>query len=188
MNKAAAVFLDRDGTINEEVGYLDHLEKFKMIPGTAEAIRRINVSGLKAVVVTNQSGVGRGYFSERLVGEVHALLQEMLKEKGAFIDAFYFCPHHPTEGKGAYLTFCDCRKPQPGLLLMAAEDLDIDLERSYMVGDMPKDVETARKVGAKGILVKTGYGSQQAAEEVRPDYLAEDLLDAVNWILKDRQE
>jgi D-glycero-D-manno-heptose 1,7-bisphosphate phosphatase len=188
MNKTAAVFLDRDGTINEEVGYLDHLEKFKMIPGTAEAIRRINVSGLKAVVVTNQSGIGRGFFSESFVREVHARLQEALKEKGAFIDAFYFCPHHPTEGKGAYLTSCDCRKPQPGLLLMAAEDLDLDLKRSYMVGDMPKDVETARKVGAKGILVKTGYGSQQAAEEVRPDYLAEDLLDAVNWILKDRQE
>ena len=187
MNKAAAVFLDRDGTINEEVGYLDHLDKLLMIPGAAEAVRMINDSGLKAVVVTNQSGIGRGLFSESLVREVHAHVQEVLKTKGAFIDAFYFCPHHPTEGKGAYLTSCDCRKPEPGMLLRAAADMDIDLGRSYMVGDMPKDVETARKVGAKGVLVKTGYGGDRREEAVRPDYLAEDLLDAVKWIIKDRQ-
>jgi len=187
MKKAVAVFLDRDGTINEEVGYLDHLDKLQMIPGTAEAIRMINDSGLKAVVVTNQSGIGRGFFNESFIREVHAQLQEALKEKGAFIDAFYFCPHHPTEGKGAYLTSCNCRKPQPGMLLKAAADMNIDLGRSYMVGDTPKDVETARKVCAKGVLVKTGYGGDQHEEAVRPDYLAEDLLDAVHWILKDRQ-
>jgi len=186
--KKVAIFLDRDGTINEEVGYLDDPDKLKMIPGAADAIRLINENGLKAVVVTNQSGVGRGYFSERLVGEVHALLQEMLDERGAFIDAFYFCPHHPTEGKGPYLTSCTCRKPQPGMLLRAAEDMDLDLGRSYMVGDMLKDLETARRVGAKGILVKTGYGAAQNMEVVHPDYLAEDLLDAVHWILKDRQK
>jgi D-glycero-D-manno-heptose 1,7-bisphosphate phosphatase len=186
MNKIAAVFLDRDGTINEEVGYLDHLDKLQMIPGAAEAIRMINDSGMKTVVVTNQSGIGRGFFSESFVGEVHTRLQKILKGKGAFIDAFYFCPHHPTEGKGAYLTACDCRKPKPGLLLRAADDMDIDLGQSYMVGDMPRDVETARRVGAKGILVRTGYGGEQRIGEVRPDYLAENLLDAIKWILKDR--
>ena len=164
----AAVFLDRDGTINEEVGYLDRLEKLRLIPGAAEAIRLINESGMKTVVVTNQSGVARGFFTEAFVDEVHTHLREMLREEGASLDGFYFCPHHPTEGRGRYLRSCNCRKPSPGLLLRAAEELHLDPARSYMVGDTLKDIEAGARAGVQGILVRTGYG-EEAAAELGPD-------------------
>jgi D,D-heptose 1,7-bisphosphate phosphatase len=205
----AAVFLDRDGTINEEVGYLDRLEKLRLVSGAAEAIRLINRSGMKAVVVTNQSGVARGFFTEAFVDEVHSHLREMLQEEGASLDGFYFCPHHPTEGRGRYLRSCNCRKPSPGLLLRAIEELSLEPERSYMVGDTLKDIEAASRIGARGILVRTGYGAEAAAvldtaegpeqkspgnevrphgEEVviRPAHIAGDILAAVQWLLKDR--
>jgi D-glycero-D-manno-heptose 1,7-bisphosphate phosphatase len=207
--RGAAVFLDRDGTINEEVGYLDRLEKLCLIPGAAEAIRLINESGMKAVVVTNQSGVARGIFDEASVDEVHERLREMLREERASLDGFYFCPHHPTEGRGRYLRSCDCRKPSPGLLLRAVEELSLDPERSYMIGDTLKDIEAASRIGARGILVRTGYGAEAAealgpAEEtqprdpgaderkggelvIRPVHIAGDLLAAVQWLLKDRK-
>jgi D-glycero-D-manno-heptose 1,7-bisphosphate phosphatase len=206
----AAVFLDRDGTINEEVGYLDRLEKLRLVPGAAEAIRLINRSGMKAVVVTNQSGVARGFFTEAFVDEVHSHLREMLQEEGASLDGFYFCPHHPTEGRGRYLRSCNCRKPSPGLLLRAIEELSLEPERSYMVGDTLKDIEAASRIGARGILVRTGYGAEAAAvldtaegpeqkspgNEVRPHgeaavirpvHIAGDILAAVRWLLKDRK-
>jgi D-glycero-D-manno-heptose 1,7-bisphosphate phosphatase len=190
-----AVFLDRDGTINEEVGYLDRIDKLKLFPNAAEAIRIINESGMKAVVITNQSGIARGYFTEEFVGTVHAHIQKILRERGAFVDAFYYCPHHPTEGIGAYLQPCSCRKPEAGMLIAASEDMDIDLVKSYTVGDMSKDIQVAGKVGAKGVLVKTGYGlntiekdfTPDSAEAVRPDYIAEDILDAITWIMRNRQ-
>jgi D-glycero-D-manno-heptose 1,7-bisphosphate phosphatase len=185
MNKNIAVFLDRDGTINEEVGYLRRIEDLRLIPHTAEAVRLINKNGMKAVVISNQSGVARGFFSETFVGTVHARLDEMLQQEGAVIDGFYFCPHHPTEGDEPYRTVCSCRKPEPGMLLKAAAELNIDLTQSYVVGDMPKDIHAADRVGAKGILVKTGY-SKDADASIAPAYVAEDLLDAVQWILKDR--
>ncbi|MBE0558546.1 MAG: HAD family hydrolase [Proteobacteria bacterium] len=204
----AAVFLDRDGTINEEVGYLDRLEKLRLIPGAAEAIRLINESGMKAIVVTNQSGVARGMFGEAFVGTVHRRLREMLAAEGASLDGLYFCPHHPTEGRGRYLRSCDCRKPAPGLLLRAAEELSLDPERSTMIGDTLKDIEAAARIGARGILVRTGYGAEAAdalglaaeprwmstgAEDaprrgdrvIRPVHIAGDLFAAVRWLLKD---
>jgi D-glycero-D-manno-heptose 1,7-bisphosphate phosphatase len=203
VGKATAVFLDRDGTINEEVGYLDSLDKLKIFPEAFEAIRRINQSGMKAVVISNQSGVARGYFDEDFVETVHARIQALLKKRKACIDRFYYCPHHPTEGTGVYRTACTCRKPSPGLLLRASQEMGIDLARSYMVGDMPKDIEAAGQAGAKGILVETGYGADQlippnngfAASQksfplsftVQPDYIANNILDAVSWIMKDRQ-
>jgi D,D-heptose 1,7-bisphosphate phosphatase len=208
LKKHAAVFLDRDGTINEEVGYLDSLDKLRLFENTAEAIRLINENGMKAVVITNQSGVARGYFTEDFVKTVHRQMQETLQERGAFLDGFYYCPHHPTEGIGSYLKVCPCRKPEPGMLIMAAEELNIDLNRSYAVGDMLKDIEAANRVGAKGILVKTGYGlkamekdlrrtpreyppeekgNPDASEKLQPDYIAEDILDAVIWIMRDRK-
>ena len=156
--RKAAVFLDRDGTINEEVGYLDSLEKIRMIPEAFEAIRLINQSGMKAVVISNQSGVARGYFDEAFVETVHDRIQALLREHEARIDRFYYCPHHPTEGTGVYRTACTCRKPEAGLLLRASQEMGIELACSYMVGDMPKDIEAAGKAGAKGILVQTGYG------------------------------
>jgi D-glycero-D-manno-heptose 1,7-bisphosphate phosphatase len=206
----AAVFLDRDGTINEEVGYLDRLEKLRLVPGAAEAIRLINESGMKAVVVTNQSGVARGFFTETFVDEVHSHLRKMLREEGASLDGFYFCPHHPSEGQGRYVRTCNCRKPSPGLLLRAAEELSLEPERSYMVGDTLKDIEAASRIGVRGILVRTGYGAEAAAaldtaegpEEksagdevnpsgeaafIRPVHIAGDILAAVRWLLKDRK-
>ncbi len=188
MKKYAAVFLDRDGTINEEVGYMDSLEKLKIIPEAFEAIRLINQNGMKAVVITNQSGVARGLFSEEFVQTVHAIIQEQLKARKAFIEAFYHCPHHPTEGQGVYLQACNCRKPAPGLLFKAADEMEIDLGRSYMIGDMPKDIDAAKRAGAKGILVRTGYGQEHRAFDVEPDYIAGNILEAVRWILKDREK
>jgi D-glycero-D-manno-heptose 1,7-bisphosphate phosphatase len=209
-NGQAAVFLDRDGTINEEVGYLDRLEKLRLVPGAAEAIRLINGSGMKAVVVTNQSGVARGYFTEAFVDEVHTHLREMLREEGASLDGFYFCPHHPTEGRGVYLRHCNCRKPSPGLLLQAIEELSLEPECSYMIGDTVKDIEAASRIGARGILVRTGYGAEAAAaltaaegpeqkspgdevhqhgeaSAIRPVHIAGDILAAARWLLKDRK-
>ena len=194
MGKYIAVFLDRDGTINEEVGYLDCLDKLKIIPAAYEAIRLINLSGVKAIVVTNQAGVARGFFTEKFVRQTHEILQTALLEEKASIDKFYYCPHHPAEGTGIYLQNCNCRKPLPGMLLQAADDLDIELKSSYMIGDTCRDMETAKKAGVKGILVKTGYGREElldvgadvAGSENKPDFIAEDILEAVKWIIKDR--
>jgi len=187
VGKAVAVFLDRDGTINEDVGYMDSLEKLRMIPEAFDAIRLINQSGMKAVVISNQSGVARGYFDEVFVETVHARIQALLKEHGARIDRFYYCPHHPTQGPGVYRRACACRKPEAGLLLQAAQEMGIDLARSYMVGDMPKDIEAAEKAGAKGILVRTGYGADHLYFPVQPNYIADNILDAAIWIMKDRE-
>jgi D-glycero-D-manno-heptose 1,7-bisphosphate phosphatase len=215
--KWQAVFLDRDGTINEEVGYLDRMERLQLIPGAAEAIRLINKSGMKAVAVTNQSGVARGIFTESFVAKIHARLGEMLRAEGASLDGVYYCPHHPTEGLAEYIKICDCRKPAPGMLLRAAEELRIDPNRSYMVGDTLKDIEAGARAGAQGILVRTGYGEEAAAELgldeeprkngdkmphrvpiektgdpgetgiVRPVHIAGDLLAGVQWILRNRK-
>jgi D-glycero-D-manno-heptose 1,7-bisphosphate phosphatase len=191
-----AVFLDRDGTINEEVGYITRMEGLRLIPGVGAAIRRINERGLKVVVVTNQSGVARGLFDEAFVARMNARLSEMLLAEGALIDAFYFCPHHPTEGKGVYLRSCGCRKPEPGMVLKAAEELGIDRRRSYLVGDTLRDIGAAAGAGVRGVLVRTGYGEESAAalakggpesEMARPAHIAADLPAAVAWIMEDRR-
>ncbi len=187
MKKNVAVFMDRDGTINEEVGYLGRVEELVLIPAAAEAIRLVNEEGMKAVVVTNQSGVAKGYFTEEDVRLINGRLAEMLRDEGAVIDRFYYCPHHPAEGRYPYKVACACRKPEPGMLLQAAADLDIDLVRSYLIGDMLKDLDAAHRVGAKGILVRTGYGKNVGITD-EPDYIAEDILDAVRWILNDRKK
>ena len=184
MNRTRAVFLDRDGTINEEVEYLSRLDSLLLLPGADRAIKMINESGMKAVVVTNQSGVARGYFDEAFIRKVHRRMDDLLRDGGARIDRFYYCPHHPDEGFGEYRQDCQCRKPKPGMLLRAAEELDLDLSRSYMIGDTMRDVEAAHNAGVRSILVKTGYGGSDVSW-ARPDYVALDLLDAVAWILKD---
>jgi D,D-heptose 1,7-bisphosphate phosphatase len=191
MKKNAAVFLDRDGVINEDVGYLDSLDKLKVIPCAYEAIKLINESGMKAVVISNQSGVARGLLTEEFVQRTNNHLQNLLREQGAFINNFYYCPHHPTEGEEPYRQVCDCRKPAPGMFLTAARDLNIDLELSYMVGDRFFDMEAAKNAGVNGILVKTGYGKELFLDDSpdkaplgnKPDFIAEDILDAVRWIL-----
>lgn len=153
-----AVFLDRDGTLIEEVNYLSAPEQVRLIPGAAEAVRRVNGAGVLAVVVTNQAGVARGYFPEGRVAEVHAHLSALLAEGGAKIDAYYHCPHHPTEGIGAYRVACACRKPRPGLLLTAARELGIDLSRSWMIGDKLCDAKAGEAAGCRTVLVRTGHG------------------------------
>ena len=184
--KQGAVFLDRDGTLNEEVNYLSRMDQLRLFPQTVEAVRLINAAGMKAVVVTNQSGIARGYFTEDFVCRVHDRINELLAVGGARIDGFYVCPHHPVYGNGIYKQECSCRKPKPGMLLRAAAELNIDLSRSYMIGDMLKDIETGKKLGVKGILVRTGYGMNIVRTDM-PAYIAEDILEAVQWILKDRK-
>ena len=181
-----AVFLDRDGTINEEVGHLDSLDKLKIFPAAFDAVRMINEAGMKVVVVTNQSGVARGLFDEAFVLQVHEILQTRFRERGAFIDRFYYCPHHPTEGFGRYRVSCGCRKPSPGMLIRASGELHIDLPSSYVVGDSARDMGLADRTGATGVLVKTGYGKYVASSATTATYVAEDILDAAGWILKER--
>ncbi|HMC83722.1 MAG TPA: HAD family hydrolase [Candidatus Polarisedimenticolia bacterium] len=184
-----AVFMDRDGTVAEEVGYVNHVSRVRLLPGSAQAIQRIRASGFLAVIVTNQSGVAREYFDEALIGRVHERLEELLTREGAALDGIYYCPHHPREGKPPYRRECDCRKPQPGLLTLAAAERQIDLARSYMVGDGIVDVGAGASVGATTILVLTGYGRgllehRRSRWTVQPDHIAEDLPSAVSWILQ----
>jgi D-glycero-D-manno-heptose 1,7-bisphosphate phosphatase len=184
----SAVFLDRDGTICEEVGYINHLDRLQVYPWTAEAIRKLNRAGLPVVVVTNQSGVGRGHFSESLVKQVHMKIALELAANDARLDGFYYCPHHPTATVEEYRKECNCRKPAPGMLEEAAKRFNIDLASSFVVGDSYRDVEMGHRVGAKSILVMTGYGRgeydyHRKAWPRPPDRIAENLLDAVGKIL-----
>jgi D-glycero-D-manno-heptose 1,7-bisphosphate phosphatase len=186
-----AVFLDRDGTINEEMGYINHIDRFVLMPGAAAAIRSINESDLKAVVVTNQSGVARGYFPKELIDQVHQKMSDLLEKEGAFLDGIYTCTHAPSS-KGE-LESCGCRKPKIGLMKQAARELNLDLEKSYVVGDRYKDMEMARNAGAKAILVLTGYGRGELeflgpSSRVQADFVAKGLAEAVEWILLDMSE
>lgn len=188
MNKPA-VFIDRDGTINEQMGYINHLSRFRLIPGVPEAIRLLNENNFLAIIVTNQSGVARGYFPISLVREVHSFMEESLKNAGAFVDGIFFCPHYPTGKVSEYTIECDCRKPKTGLIDQALDSFDIDISRSYMVGDHSTDMELAHNCGLKGIMVKSGYGLGEVKYvlpqmALRPSYIADDLLDAVNRILE----
>ncbi len=184
-----AVFLDRDGTINEEMGYINHIERFHLLPQSAQAIRLLNQYGWKVVVITNQSGVARGYFPESLIHQVHQKMKDHLREEGAYLDAIYYCPHHPDVGFPPYRQKCQCRKPATGLIEQAVKDLDLDLARSYVVGDRGMEIEFGHRVGAKTILVLTGYGKgewQYCRNQwnVQPDYVAKDLFHAVQWIIQ----
>jgi D-glycero-D-manno-heptose 1,7-bisphosphate phosphatase len=158
------VFLDRDGTLIEEVNYLARPEQVKLIPGAAASVRTLNDLGVPVVVVTNQAGVARGYFPEARVADVHAHLSALLAQFGARIDAYYYCPHHPTAGIGRYRVECDCRKPKPGLLLAAAREMGLDLSRSWMIGDKPCDAGAGRAAGCRTLLVRTGHGGDLPAD------------------------
>ena len=175
-----AIFMDRDGTVSEEVGYMYHSDLYKPFPWTGEAIRKINESGMKAVLITNQSGVERGYFPESMVHATHDVLHKELARCQAHLDAVYFCPHQPGTG-------CDCRKPKPGMIVRAARDMDIDISSSFMIGDKYIDVEMGRRVGARSVLVRTGYGEEELEKHrdfpYKPDFVADNLLHAVEAIL-----
>lgn len=160
-NKQAAAFLDRDGTINVDKGYFYRPEDFEFERGSIEAIRLLNKAGYRVFIISNQAGIALGHFSEEQVDELHNWLVAELNQYGAYIDAFYYCPHHPKLGIGRYKTSCDCRKPSPGLLLKAADEWEIDFEKSYMVGDHNSDVEAGRAAGVKPIFVRTGHGSHE---------------------------
>jgi D-glycero-D-manno-heptose 1,7-bisphosphate phosphatase len=190
--RRAAVFIDRDGTLTEEVGYVNHPSRLRLLPRSAAAIRRLNEADIAAVVVTNQAGIARGYFSEEVMQAVHEQLVEQLKDAGAHLDGLYVCPHHPTEGAPPFRAECDCRKPRPGLLLRAAQELGLDLSGSSMVGDKASDLLVARAVGARAVLVLTGYGLgeweyRRALLPLTPDHVAADLLDAVHWVIAGRR-
>jgi len=185
-----AVFLDRDGTINEQRGYINHISRFVLLPGTAEAVRLLNEHGFLAIIVTNQSGVARGYFPIELVNEVHEHLKELLRKEGAYVDGIFFCPHYHRGEVGEYTIECNCRKPRPGLIEKARENLDIDMAGSYLIGDRVSDIELAKRCNLKGVLVKTGYGKGDLEyvfpnSRAKPLHVAKDLLAAVRWIIKD---
>jgi len=183
-----AVFLDRDGTINEDVVHLDHEGDLELIEGAAAGIALLNEAGFKVVIVTNQSVVARGRITELQLQQIHLTLSEMLSASGARFDAIYYCPHHPAAGIGEYLVNCDCRKPKPGMLLQASRELDIDLQRSFIVGDKLSDLAAGRAAGCRDVLVRTGYGAQNETmldgRAPYPECIADNLLDASRWILE----
>ncbi|MGV3520161.1 D-glycero-alpha-D-manno-heptose-1,7-bisphosphate 7-phosphatase [Luteitalea sp.] len=185
---APAVFLDRDGTLIEEAGYLDSLHRLVFFPATVDALRLLARAGYRLVVITNQSGIALGLFDEPFVRETHAALDARLTTSGARVDGWYFCPHHPAGHVPALTMTCDCRKPAPALAHRAAAHLGIDLSRSWMVGDRWGDVQLAGTAGmAGGVLVRTGYGRSAEARPVpgvTPAFVAEDLIDAASWILR----
>jgi len=187
VNPKRAIFLDRDGTLIEEVGYLDRPERVELFPWSIDAIRAFNRAGWRVVIVTNQSGVARGFLTIDVVEQVHRHLDDLLHEGGAVIDAYYYCPHHP-DGKVPELTRkCDCRKPGLGLIDRAVQEFGIDPKQSFAVGDRWLDVEFGHAMGGRGILVRTGYG---AREEQLPqagvvaDAIVNNLIEAAAWILR----
>jgi D-glycero-D-manno-heptose 1,7-bisphosphate phosphatase len=186
MNSAKpSVFLDRDGTICEEVGYLRRKEDIRLIDGAVKAIQMINRKNWLVVVVTNQSGVARGYMDENEVQSINKELLKILETKGAKIDGIYYCPHHP-EGNPPYRINCSCRKPSPGMILKAVKDLNINLGRSVVIGDKFSDIQTAQRLHIPGILLLTGYGREELQHQKDkwhrpPDYIASNLIEAITW-------
>lgn len=182
------LFIDRDGTISEEIGYVNHVSRYRVFPYAAQAIRLLNEAGWHAVLITNQAGVARGYFAESLIGQVHEVLTAELARGGARLDAIYYCPHHPTAGTSPYRLACDCRKPQPGLIYRAAQQLNLDLSDSWMVGDRYSDVQLAHNAGLRGAFVLSGYGRgdweyQRHTWPKPPDLVSENLLTTVQHLL-----
>jgi len=188
MMKKRAVFLDRDGTINKDVGYPSSFSMIEIFPFSFEAIRKINEAGLLAVIVSNQSGVGRGLIVEKNLLDIHQKLKAAFAKRNAHFDGVYYCPHYRLSSIPRYRKNCRCRKPNSGMGLQAATDLNIDMNNSYMVGDKVGDILFGRNIQAKPILLLTGFG-QDALPKLKkkrivPAYVAPNLLDAVNWILK----
>lgn len=188
----AAVFLDRDGTVNQEVQYLSKPEQMKLMPRAGQAIARLNQAKLPVIIVTNQSGIARGYYSEDDLHAIHARMDELLAEHGASVTAYYYCPHHPQAKIEQYRVDCECRKPRTGMLFAAAAQENVALGQSYLVGDKRSDLDAAHHAGCQPILVRTGYGTRaeaglrrEAAEYVRDvrETIVNDLSAAVDHIL-----
>lgn len=183
-----AVFLDRDGTINEDVGYPNQFSQINIYPDSFEAVRKINQAGFLAVIVTNQSGIGRGFITEGELQVIHQKIESAFSKHKARLDGIYSCPHYPLSSAPLYRKNCSCRKPNPGLALQAASELNIDLESSYMIGDKVEDMLFGWNIKASSILVLTGFGQKSLSElkkrGTQPAFVAKNLLEAVNWILR----
>lgn len=183
------VFLDRDGTINYDAGYINHIDSFIMYPYAAQAIRMLNVNNFLVVIITNQSGLARGFFNEETLNNIHNKMIEDLKKQGATIDGIYFCPHDPNAKVEKYKAICSCRKPETGLIDMALKDMNINRSKMYFIGDKHSDIMAGYNSGCKTIMVKTGYGkgdliNKSSSWVVKPDKIADTLLDGVKLILK----
>ncbi|HJX70044.1 MAG TPA: D-glycero-beta-D-manno-heptose 1,7-bisphosphate 7-phosphatase [Dehalococcoidia bacterium] len=177
-NSKGAVFLDRDGTIARDVNYCRRVEDFEILPTVPQGIRLLNEHGFKVIVITNQSGIARGYFTEETLSLIHQKMENELSQHSARIDAIYVCPHHPDER-------CECRKPKPTLLLQAASEIGIALKLSYMVGNDGKDIEAGSAAGCKTILVTIGPNQGNDKGQSKPNHIASNLYEAVEWIVKD---
>ena len=177
--QAAAVFLDRDGTIIEDVDYLNHPKDIKFFPGAVAAIKQLNEAGYKVIIISNQAGIARGLLTEDLLQTIDKTIHKQVLSGGGHVDGSYYCPHHPDHGVYPYKQICECRKPHPGLLKKAQKDLNLDLSKSFMVGDKATDIEAGQRAGVTTIFVQTGRDKQAPA-----DFTANDLPAAVGWILK----
>jgi D-glycero-D-manno-heptose 1,7-bisphosphate phosphatase len=189
--KNIGVFIDRDGVINKEVHYLHDPDEFHLLPRVIPALKRLNEKGIKVIVVTNQSGIARGYYGLKDLEAVNRRMMEELEGAGVWIDKIYHCPHHPNGRVKKYRKVCNCRKPEPGMLLRASAELGVVLNRSYIIGDKRSDLEAGWRVGCRSILVLTGYGKETllgVKDDPFPDLVAEDLFKAVEWILNERKE
>ncbi|GJQ20702.1 MAG: D,D-heptose 1,7-bisphosphate phosphatase [Bacteroidia bacterium] len=188
--ETTALFLDRDGTINVEAEYLSDPDRVELIPGSAEAIREANETGIRVFVITNQSGVARGLYTEADILAVHQRLEELLAARGAKLDALYYCPHHPDVGSPPYRIVCSCRKPKTGMLEQAAKTHGIDLASSFVVGDKCSDIEAGKNARCATTLVMTGYGRIER-DRCRPDHIADNLYEAwhhIRGILQSRKK
>jgi D-glycero-D-manno-heptose 1,7-bisphosphate phosphatase len=184
---SSAVFVDRDGTLIEEVGYLDRVDRIALYPWTTDALRALNRAGLPVILVSNQSGIARGFFTEAVVDEVHARMAALLEAGGAHIDAYYYCPHHPDGKMPGYGRACDCRKPKRGLVDRAVNELNVDPARSFVVGDRWLDVGLAQTMGGRSVLVRTGYGADEERRpqaNLVPDAIVDNFAGAASWILR----
>jgi D-glycero-D-manno-heptose 1,7-bisphosphate phosphatase len=183
-----AVFLDRDGTLIEDVGYLDSPDKIKPIQEAIKAVKFFNKAKYKTIIVSNQSGVARGYFSEDTAKLINSRVIKLFSEQGAIIDAVYYCPHHPRYGNQNYRKDCECRKPKPGMILKAVKEHNIDLSKSIMIGDKYTDIRTGKNLHMLSILVLTGYGKQEyqkmKTDSIKPgaDLVREHIYDAALYI------
>lgn len=183
----AAVFLDRDGTIIEDTDYISSPAQIKFIPGAVEAVKMLKNAGYKIIIISNQSGVARGLITEDMLQTIDKLIHRTILNGGGHVDGSYYCPHHPEHGVYPYKQSCECRKPHTGLIKRAVKEHDIDLSKSFMVGDHSTDIETARRAGIPSVFVMTGHGKEEKEKlKSQPDHFAPDLLSAVKWILGQR--
>lgn len=180
--KSKAVFIDRDGTINVDVHYLDNPDKFEMYPGVGDGVKKLKEEGFKIIVITNQSGIARGHFTEKQLFNIHERMKKEIKQFNVTLDGIYYCPHHPDDS-------CNCRKPNTGLFDMAINEHKIDVKKSYMLGDKILDIGAGKKIGTRTVLIpephiRDEFLSKKNEWEYNPDYIANDFMDAVEWILK----